>query len=160
MNFTHRIEIAAPVDAVWEFLWQTERVRACLPGCQEVKTIERLQRYEATIEERVGPFKARFRWDITVQQREPAQLVRVVAQGKDRTLGASARAELQVRLSPEAGDRTTLDIQTGLQIAGKIASLGQVVIKRKADQVVKEFAEGLRAQLEASESSEVNSPHA
>lgn len=157
MNFQHKIEIAAPVDAVWEFLWQPDRVSACLPGCQGVATVEPLQRYEMTVEERVGPFKARFQWDIAVVRREPKEFVQVTAQGKDRTLGATARVELRVRLLPEAEGHTTLDIQTELQITGKIASLGQVVIKRKGDQVVKEFTESLRAQLEASEA--VN-PHA
>jgi carbon monoxide dehydrogenase subunit G len=33
-------------------------------------------------------------------------------------------------------------------VTGKVATLGQVVIKREADRVVKEFAEALRLKLE------------
>jgi uncharacterized protein len=151
MNFRYHVDIAAPPSAVWDFLWQPQRVCGCLPGCQKVTTHEPLQRYEATVEERVGPFKARFDWDIQVTQREPIEFARVVAHGKDRALGATARADLQVRLSSEVAGRTALEIETGLQITGRIATLGQTVIKRKADEVVKDFAEGLRAHLEASE---------
>ena len=151
MHFANRIEVSAPVERVWSFLWQTQDVCSCLPGCQEVRTLEELERYEATIEERVGPFKARFEWEIRIVSRTPLQQVSLLAQGRDPKLGATARAEMSVRLDYRAEAGTVLDIQTDLLVTGKIAALGQAVIKRKADQVVRDFASGLGARLEASQ---------
>jgi uncharacterized protein len=148
VRFEHRITAAAPVEKVWDFLWQVERVGACLPGCKRVQTIDPFNRYLATIEERIGPFRASFDWEIEVEQQDPGREIRLSARGQDNKLGATARAEMAVRLSPNDGGSTTLDIETDLLVTGKVATLGQVVIKRKADQVVKDFAEELQAQLE------------
>jgi uncharacterized protein len=150
LHFEHRIETSASPESVWDFLWQVDQVGACLPGCKAVETIEPMSRYMATIEERVGPFKALFNWEITVEERDPMQAIRLSARGQDPKLGATARAGMTVRLAPNDRSGTAIDVDTELLITGKVATLGQVVIKRKADQVVRDFAEALRAQLENS----------
>jgi carbon monoxide dehydrogenase subunit G len=149
MHFEHQIAVAASPSEVWDFLWRAEEVGACLPGCREVRTLAPHERYEATIEERVGPFRAHFDWEITIEEQDPERQVRLAARGKDSKLGATARAEMLVRLDGNKGSGTRLDIGTELSIAGKVATLGQVVIKRKADQVVSEFARALRERLDA-----------
>jgi carbon monoxide dehydrogenase subunit G len=148
MHFVNRIEVSAPPEKVWSFIWQTEDVCACLPGCEAVRTIEDMQRYEATVEERVGPFKARFAWEISIESATPLRQVRLLARGKDPKLGATARAELSVLLAESEQAGTALDIETELLVTGKVATLGHAVIKRKADQVVRDFASGLEARLD------------
>lgn len=149
MHFERRIEVPAPVSEVWSFLWQVERLAGCLPGCQAVRTVEPEHRYEATLEERIGPFKARFVMDITVLDRQPEQLVRLVAIGKDTKLGASTKAELEVRLSSNAASGSVLNLVAEVQVTGKVATLGQVAIKRKADELMTRFAQQLGEQLQA-----------
>lgn len=110
-----------------------------------------MHRYEATIEERVGPFKARFDWEISVTSSVPLERVAVVAKGKDTKLGAGARVEMTVQIERRDPSGTILDIQTELQVTGKVATLGQAVIKRKAEQVVRDFAGALEHRLQALE---------
>jgi uncharacterized protein len=149
MHFEHQITAAAPIDKVWDFLWQVERVGACLPGCQKVETVEPFNRYMATIEERIGPFRARLDWDINVEERDPQRAIRLSANGRDAKLGATARAALAIRLEAANGGRTTVEIDTELTVTGKIATLGQTVIRRKSDDVVKQFTQNLQAQLDS-----------
>ncbi len=147
MHFTHRFLVHAPADEVWRFLWQTDEVCACMPGCRSVTTIEPQERYEATIQERVGPFQARFQWEISIESSTPLEQVRLLARGRDPKLGATARAELLVQIGSGGPGETAVDLQTDLLVTGKIATLGHAVIQRKADQVVRDFAGGLEARL-------------
>jgi carbon monoxide dehydrogenase subunit G len=149
MHFSHRIEVTAAVDEVWAFLWRAEEVGACLPGCENVRTVEALRQYEATVAEQVGPFRVRFDWLIDVQDQEPLRRIVILARGKDARMGATARAQMAVTLAERAAGGSQLEIETELQVTGKIASLGQTVMKRKADRVVNEFAESLRLRLDA-----------
>jgi carbon monoxide dehydrogenase subunit G len=149
MHMAHSIAVDASREAVWDFLWDTERLAPCLPGCREIRAISPLEHYEATIEERIGPFRARFDWDISVEERDPLRQIRVAARGKDSKLGATARAEMAVRLQEAGSASTNVEIETELVLTGKIAALGQTVIKRKADQVMHDFAEHLRRRLSA-----------
>jgi carbon monoxide dehydrogenase subunit G len=109
-----------------------------------------MRRYEATIEEHVGPFHARFDWQITVEGQEPMRRVELLAHGKDTKLAASARASL-IAVLDSAPNSTTIDLQTDLKVAGRIASLAQTVIRRKADQSVAAFAANLQALIESME---------
>jgi uncharacterized protein len=151
MQFSHQFEVDAPVDDVWTFLWQADKVGACLPGCKEVRTIRPFHQYEAVVEERVGPFRAHFDWAIDVQDQIPMSRIAIVARGKDTKLAATARAQMTVALEAvNHGSRLAIDSE--LQVTGKIASLGQVVLRRKSDEVVTQFAEALRRRLNGVES--------
>ncbi len=148
MRFEQRIEVGATPEKVWEFLWDFERLARCLPGCKEVKEVEPHQRYEVTVEERVGPFKVRFEMDVQVTEQVPQKLVRLRALGADKKMGASNRVELEVTLEPLASGGTGLDVVADIQVMGRIASLGQVMIKRKAHDVVEKFARAIAEQLD------------
>ena len=149
MRFEQRIEVKVDVPKVWEFLWDVERLARCLPGCQEAREIEPQQKYEVVVEERIGPFKARFEMDVNVVEMDKERRVRLLAVGKDKKLGASTRTELDVQLEAMASGGTALEIVAEIQVVGRIASLGQVPIKRKAQDVVQRFAKAIQAELES-----------
>jgi carbon monoxide dehydrogenase subunit G len=147
MRFEQRLEVQAEVAEVWGFLWDVQRLARCLPGCQEVRELQPQKSYEVVVEERVGPFNARFEMDVEVKEMRPEQLVRLIAAGKDKKLGASTRSDLEVKLETLDFDGTALHIVADIQVIGKIAALGQVVIKRKAREIVGEFAKAIAAEL-------------
>ena len=148
MHFERQVEVKTDIAKVWEFLWEVERLARCLPGCEEVREVEPQQKYAVVVVERIGPFKARFEMDVEVLERQTERKVRILALGKDKKLGASTRAELEVQLQGTDSGGTALNIVAEIQVVGKIASLGQVAIKRKAQDVIDRFAEALAAELE------------
>ena len=148
MRFEERVEVPTGKADVWRFLWDVERVAKCMPGCQEVREVSP-ERYEVVIEERMGPFKIRFDMEVEVLERREEELVRLGVQGSDRKLGTSSRGELEVHLEGLDSGSTALDIAADIQVTGKVASLGQAAIKRKAQDVVQKFAEALAAELQA-----------
>ena len=147
MRFEERVEVPTGKAAVWRFLWDVERVAQCMPGFQEVREVSPEQ-YEVVIEERMGPFKIRFDMEMEVLERREEELVRLQVRGSDRKLGTSSRGELEVRLEGLDSGATALDIVADIQVTGKVASLGQAAIKRKAQDVVQKFAEALAAELQ------------
>ena len=69
MQFQKEVEIRAPREKVWNFIWDVDRFIACVPGCKEAKTIEPGKKYAATMVEKVGPFKVEFPTQIEVLER-------------------------------------------------------------------------------------------
>ena len=149
MRFEQRIDVKAGTAEVWEFLWDIERLARCVPGCQEVRELEPQRRYSLVLEERVGPFKAHFDMDVIVQEREPERMVRLQASGSDRKLGAFNRVGLEVKLEGTDTGGTALEVTADIQVVGRIASLGQVIIKRKAQEIVERFARAIAEELES-----------
>ena len=147
MRFEKEVEIHAPKEKVWEFIWDVDRFIACVPGCKEAKTVEAGKLYSAVIVEKVGPFRVEFPTTIEVLEREELKRIKAQASGADNKIGSRMKVDLDVNLRGE-GEKTTLTFVAGVDILGKLAALGHGIIKRKADQALDEFAQAVKKQLE------------
>ena len=148
MRFEERIEVKAPAEDVWGLLWDIERLARCLPGCEAINELEPRRKYAAVVVERIGPFQARFGLELSVTKVDPERFVQVEVTGKDRKLAASMRGVMEAHLERTGDEGTALDIIADVQVTGKIAGLGQVVIKRKSRDVIGRFAQAITAELD------------
>ena len=147
MQFEKQVEIQAPREKVWNFIWDVDQFISCVPGCKEAKTIEEGKRYSATMVEKVGPFKVEFPTTIEVLERDELSRIRAQASGADNKIGSRMKLDLEVKLREE-DNKTILQFVAGVDILGKLAALGHGIIKRKADQVLDEFAQAVKKRLE------------
>ena len=147
MQFQKEVEIRAPRERVWNFIWDVDRFIACVPGCKEAKTIEPGKKYAATMVEKVGPFKVEFPTHIEVLEREELSHIKAQASGADNKIGSRMKIDLDVDLREQNGN-TLVGFVATVDILGKLAALGHGIIKRKADQVLDEFALAVKQRLE------------
>jgi hypothetical protein len=148
LRFERDIEINSPKEKVWRFLWDVDRFIACVPGCKEAGTVDPGKSYTATMTEKVGPFRVEFPMKIDVLESRELEYIKAQATGSDSKIGSRMKVELEVALAGD-GDRTKLRLASNVDILGKLATLGHSMIKRKADQVMDEFARNLKQKLEA-----------
>ena len=147
MQFQKEVEILAPREKVWKFIWDVDRFIACVPGCKDAKTLEAGKKYSATMVEKVGPFKVEFPTHIEVLEREELSHIKAQASGADNKIGSRMKVDLDVHLREQDG-KTVLGFVASVDILGKLAALGHGIIKRKADQVLDEFAQAVKKRLE------------
>jgi carbon monoxide dehydrogenase subunit G len=147
LQFEKKVEIRAPREKVWNFIWDVDQFIGCVPGCKEARTVEEGKRYSATMVEKVGPFKVEFPTTIEVLEREELSRIKAQASGADNKIGSRMKLDLEVKLREE-NDKTVLQFVASVDILGKLAALGHGIIKRKADQVLDEFAQAVKKRLE------------
>ena len=147
MQFDKQVEIQASREKVWQFIWDVDRFIVCVPGCKGATTVEEGKRYSATMVEKVGPFKVEFPTTIEVLEREELTRIKARATGADNKIGSRMKIDLDVHLREQDG-KTILGFVAGVDILGKLASLGHGIMKRKADQVLEEFAQAVKRKLE------------
>jgi uncharacterized protein len=147
LQFEKQVEIHAPREKVWNFIWDVDQFISCVPGCKEAKTVEEGKRYSATMVEKVGPFKVEFPTTIEVLERDELSRIKAQASGADNKIGSRMKLDLEVKLREE-DNKTILQFIAGVDILGKLAALGHGIIKRKADQVLDEFAQAVKKRLE------------
>ena len=148
MHFSEQLQVPAPIAVAWEFIWDAPRLARCLPGCVNVQEIEAGQSYRARFEDHVGPYKVGFDLDIQVKETKPLEMVHIQANGRDAKLGVTQRVDLTVNLSEVGPAATALAVEAEIEVLGKVATLGQFVVKRKAQEVVKQFARNIEAELQ------------
>jgi carbon monoxide dehydrogenase subunit G len=147
LQFEKEVEIRAPREKVWNFIWDVDRFIACIPGCKDAKTLEAGKLYSATMVEKVGPFRVEFPTTIEVVEKEELTRIKAQASGADNKIGSRMKVDLDVSLR-EQNQNTVLGFVAAVDILGKLAALGHGMIKRKADQVLDEFAQAVKKQLE------------
>jgi len=113
LQFQKDVEIRAPREKVWNFIWDVDRFISCLPGCKDAKTIEAGKRYSATMVEKVGPFKVEFPTTIEVLETEKLTRIKAQAAGTDNKISSRMKVELEVNLKGE-GESTSLSFVAGV----------------------------------------------
>lgn len=150
MRFEREFIVPLPPEAVWDVLWDIERMVTCVPGCTGATTIEEKKRYKASIVEKVGPFKLDIPLDIEIGEIAPARSMRMRAVGKDKRIGTEVTWDLGLDLERQ-GENTQCRMYVDAEVVGRLVSLGQGVIKLKGNQTITRFADALLASLTATD---------
>jgi uncharacterized protein len=147
MKFNGTLVITRPVEKVWEFLWDIEKLSHCIPGCQGVKTIKEREKYELSLKDSVGPITVQFELLAEVKKLEPLKLIEIAMEGKDFKAGG-VRQTMALALSPKGND-TQVDFETDVNVFGRLGTLGYPFVKKKAEAVIKEFGDKVKGAIEA-----------
>ncbi len=146
MTFTQECVIPVERERLWDFLMEVPKVGRCVPGVETVEAVDG-SAYKGSLRVQVGPIRLSLQGTITVEEQDrSAWRARMRAEANDRRLGGGVRARMTMTLAPaESGTRLMID--TDLAVLGKIGEFGQPIIKKKADSLLAEFAQNLRAAL-------------
>lgn len=154
MKFEHRVEIPAPQAEVRAFLDDVPRSARCLPGMEELQPLEDGW-YEGRVGMKVGPVGFHFSGRARLERE--SERWRLAGEGRDRRVGAGVVAHVEASLSDLPADGanaaagTAMLIAAEMQFSGRLAELGQPLIKRKADALVREFAVNVQRALTGAE---------
>lgn len=147
MNFRIDAVLPAAAETIWLVFFDVRRVALLIPGCEDVVETAPLAAYSAVMKQKIGPFRIDVPTQIVVAERDEPRHVKVHATGRDRITGTTLDVLLAVALEtlPESGTRLGVDVT--MQVAGRLASLGYPVVKKKSEELFVEFEKRLRAEL-------------
>jgi carbon monoxide dehydrogenase subunit G len=146
MNFHLDMALRAPPEAIWPLFFDIGRVAALIPGCEQVEEKQPLARYGAVMKHKIGPFRMVAPTEVSVEEMTAPTRLRARAKGRDKLTGTTMDVLLEVALTPE-GDDTRLVVDADTRIAGRLATLGYAVVKKKVEEMFAEFERRLRVEL-------------
>ncbi|HET9550103.1 MAG TPA: SRPBCC domain-containing protein [Candidatus Binatia bacterium] len=147
MKFQGNLSIARPVEKVWEFLWNIEKLTSCIPGCESVKTIKDREQYELTVKDSVGPITVHFELLAEVKKLDPLKRIEIALEGKDFKAGG-VRQTMTLVLTAK-GSESEIAFETDVNVFGRLGTLGYPFVKKKAETVIHEFSENVKSAIEA-----------
>ena len=137
---------------VWLALNAPEVLKACIPGCDELEKTSDTS-FEATVTQKVGPVKARFKGVVELSDIVEAESYTITGEGKGGAAGF-AKGGAKVRLSDD-GEGTLLVYEAEAKVGGKLAQLGSRLIdgfaKKMADDFFTRFQEAVEGPAEEPE---------
>jgi uncharacterized protein len=136
MDMKGEYRIPAPREKVWEALNDPEVLKACIPGCESLEMTSPTQ-MSAAVTAKVGPVKAKFKGEVTLENLNPPEGYSIVGEGKGGVAGF-AKGGADVHLEAD-GDETILTYEAKAQVGGKLAQLGSRLIDSTARKMAEDF---------------------
>lgn len=145
MKFTYSISVQKTTPEAWDKMKDPLGMIHCLPGLEKVDTGEDNQ-YDVVLSTRLGPVKLKFNGNAKVSSPGERQMEANVRM-TDRISG-SVHGSFHMALEPAADPEwTDVAVTADVNIAGKLGEFAQPLIKKKADQIMKEFSDNLKAYI-------------
>ena len=143
MNVSGEFTVQAPREAVFGKISNPRDFIAFVDGVQDLKEIDPTH-YEAVFETKVAYMKFRFNVTVEVTRMEAPGAIEAKIEGTPLGVVGRLTAKTITRLT-DAGGETKVDYSVDAKLAGKLGSIGQPVLRAKAKDMEKQFANRLRA---------------
>lgn len=136
MEMTGEYLIAASREQVWAALNDPEVLRICIPGCEELEQTSPTE-LSAVVVQKIGPVKARFRGQVTLENLDPPNAYDITGEGQGGVAGF-AKGGAHVSLEEDDGG-TRLRYEAKAQVGGKLAQIGSRLVQSTARKVADRF---------------------
>ena len=146
MIFAGRIDLDAPAGEAWDFLIDINKFSACLPGIEDVKQIDD-KTFEGVLAASVGPISGKFSFRSTIVESRPPEQMVVQTEGTDSVTKSTVNADMTVDLRAISESTTAMDYRADVKIKGRLAILGDMVLRATATLILQEFARRLHKGL-------------
>src|SRR5262245_8276911 len=150
MQFSGEISVAAPRDAVYAKVRDARFFASCVEGVQDLKEID-ADHYTAVLDTRVAYLKFKFNVAVEVVRADPPREIEAKIEGTPLGIVGRLTARSLTRLAEEGGG-TKVSYEIDAALTGKLGSLGQPVLRAKAKEMERMFAERMRAAFAPSKS--------
>lgn len=147
MEFSGTQTIDVPIQKVWAYLLDVNKVAECAPGFQSLEEVG-TEHWKAVISIGIGPVKAKFNLDVTrPEMHEPDKMV---VKGRGKAPGSAVELAGTMNLSSVDDSQTKMDWSANVVVSGTIASVGARLMNSTSEKLTEQFFSCLRTKLQAS----------
>jgi carbon monoxide dehydrogenase subunit G len=157
-----RFEVQAPVERVWQYLIDAQRVVHCLPGAQLIEQQDE-RTFLGAIKVKVGPLSMSYKGQAKFTEiNEETHQVRMVGDAREVGGSGSTKVSMLSTVSPSASGGAEVLVNADIDLVGKVVQFGRGMIEEVSRQMFRQFSACVKKQLEVVEEppAEASSPAA
>ena len=146
-----RFEVQAPVERVWQYLIDPQRVVQCLPGAELIEQKDD-GTFEGSIKVKVGPLSMSYKGQGKFTEiNEQTHQARMVGNAREVTGSGSTKVSMLSTVSPLANGGSEVLVNADIDLVGKIVQFGRGMIEEVSRQMFRQFSACVKKQLEVDE---------
>ena len=147
MKLDGTIDIDATATDVWRVVIDPVDLASCVPGVSHVRQIDP-ETFEGAIRASVGPIDGDFAFRSILSRADfPGELV-VDVEGTDSVTKSRVLAHIEAALNEATPGRTTLTYHATVTVKGRLAIIGEMVLRATASVMIGQVTRCLRSRLE------------
>ncbi len=148
MKIENEFTVPAPIDHLWAYLLDVERIAPCMPGAELTETIDE-RTWKGKVNMKLGPVSLGFAGTVAMEERDDVEH-RVVlhAKGMEQKGKGAANAVVTSWLEPGEGEGETLvKMIADIQLTGAVAQLSRGLLPEVSRKLTAQFAECLHQSM-------------
>jgi uncharacterized protein len=148
MLLENSFEVPAPIDYVWKYMLDVEKVVVCMPGAQLTETID-ANNYKGKMTIKLGPVALSFNGKVAIEERDDtAHRVVMKGSGMEQRGKGAASATVTTTLEETAGG-TLVKVVQDLKVQGQAAQFSRGMMQDVSSRLTQQFADCLKANMAA-----------
>jgi carbon monoxide dehydrogenase subunit G len=148
MQIDNTFTVHAPIEAVWTYLLDVEKVAPCMPGAELTETIHE-QAWKGKVNIAFGPMKLAFAGTVEMQERDDAaRRVSLHAKGTEQKGKGAANATVTSWLEP-VDEGTLVQMRADITLTGAAAQLSRGLLPEISKKLTQQFADCLETNMNA-----------
>ncbi|HJR98165.1 MAG TPA: SRPBCC family protein [Actinomycetota bacterium] len=148
MLIENEFTVATPVDELWAFLLDVERIAPCMPGAELTETIDDSS-WKGKVNVKFGPVALSFAGTVEMTERDDAaHRAALHAKGMEQKGKGAANATVTSWLEPASDGQTTVKMAADIALTGAAAQLSRGLLPEISRKLTQQFADCLQAQMQ------------
>jgi carbon monoxide dehydrogenase subunit G len=143
-----KFTLQAPIQEVWDLLFEIDTLAACIPGAEKIEPIDD-RTYDAIVKQKVGPITVRFKFITTLTEIDPPRHVTAEGRGEDIGKAGTFTQKTSVDLTEISEDSVEISYSSNVSLVGRLATFGERIMRAKAKQVGEEITKNLQERLKS-----------
>jgi carbon monoxide dehydrogenase subunit G len=139
--------VHTPVDRLWAFIQDVERIAPCMPGAELTQVIDD-RTWKGKVLVKFGPVQMSFSGTVVIEEKDDvAHRARLSAKGAEQRGKGVANAKVESWLEPAGDEGTTVHIRSDITITGAAAQMSRGLLPEVSKLLTKQFADCLESKL-------------
>lgn len=143
-----KFTVNAPIQKLWDTLFDVQALAACLPGAEKVEQIDD-KTYDVVMKQRVGIVKVKMKGRQVLTKVEAPTHLELEGEAEDMTKLGHMKDKITMDLKEVGGGDVEISYKMDVSMVGKLAMFGDRIMRSKAVEVEKEFVKNLQAKLKS-----------
>jgi hypothetical protein len=151
MLIENEFTVSTPVDELWTFLLDVERIAPCMPGAELTETIDE-RNWKGKVNVKFGPVALAFAGTVEMTERDDTAHRAVLhAKGMEQKGKGAANATVTSWLEPATDGHTTVKMTADIALTGAAAQLSRGLLPEISKKLTQQFADCLEAQMQTAQ---------
>ncbi len=147
IELKEEFEVAAPIDEVWKFLMDPQRMIVCLPGAAVTEIVDEKQ-FIGSVKLKIGAITAKYNGTITYTTADQSEYLCVMlAEAKEKG-GGTVSGTITTRLVQGDG-AVQATVESCVDMTGRVVQVGRGMIEGVAAVIIGKFVVNIKKTLEA-----------
>jgi carbon monoxide dehydrogenase subunit G len=149
-----RFEVQAPVERVWKYLIDPQRVVSCLPGAELLEQQDE-RTFLGAMKVKVGPLAMSYKGQASFTEvNEETHQVRMVGEAREVSGSGSTKVTMVSTVVALPNGGAEVSVNAEVDLVGKIVQFGRGMIEEVSRQMFRQFAACVKQTLEAVEAAQ------